>query len=35
MKNLANIDDKINMIIDDYKSKTETKYEYTKEFLAF
>ena len=25
-KNLANIDDKVNIVIDDYKPKTKTKY---------
>ena len=27
IKNLVNIEDKINMIIDDYKPKIETKYD--------
>lgn len=26
IKNLANIDDKVNIVIDDYKPKTKTKY---------
>ena len=35
IKNLPNIDNKINMIIDDYQPKSETKYDNKKELLAF
>ena len=35
IKNLANIDEKINMIIDYYKPKTKTKYDDKKELLVF
>ena len=35
MKNLANLDNKINMIIDNYKPKTKTEYGNKKELLAF
>ena len=34
IKNFANIDDKVNIIIEDYKPKTETKYDNKTEFLA-
>ena len=32
---LGNNDNQINMVIDDHKSKTETKYDDKKELLAF
>ena len=35
IKNLTNIDDKIKMIRDNYKFKTEDKYDDKKELLAF
>ena len=35
IKNLVNIDEKINATIDDYKPNTETKYDNKKELLAF
>ena len=35
MKNLANLDNKINMIINNYKPKTKTEYRNKEELLAF